>query len=338
VCRGHCTKSSDCQHGESCNSSHVCDTTECADDTGCFGLTCEIQRTPTQVLEPGPVVIGNQIVLYLDLAAPGTPDQRGIWRAVSTDAIHFTLDPEYPVLSDPVDSLRAPFALQDGNAIYVYYERNDGDDLEVASATDGTTFGPPTTLLGGPDVHAPTAIHDAGSVILYYERASSIGLATGAVGAALDDQGVVLAPADVDVGDGTPGTAFWIGITTLASPHAEVIDGQIHLWFAAFGQESAPATKDGAPSPIPPNYSVGYAGTELAAPGALTPWPYGPVADRVEGFLDHRDELGPAAIDAGDDRFFMYYVDASPDTNAMGAAGPFVLGRLGVLGSGAAGQ
>jgi len=338
VCRGHCAKTSDCQHGEFCNASHVCVTTECADDTGCFGLTCEVQRTPTQVLEPGPVVVGGEIVLYLDLAYPTTPDQRAIWRAISTDGIHFTIYPAYPVLDDPTDSLRAPHAVQDGATTYVYFERNDGTELDVATATDGTTFGDPTPVLLGPDVHAPTAIHAAGGVVLYYERAGSIGLATGAVGSLLADQGTVLAPADVDVGDGTPGTAFWIDIATLASPHAELIDGDIHLWFAAFGQESAPATKDGSPYPIAPNYSVGYAGSELAAPGALTAWPYGPVADRVDAFLDHRDELGPAAVDAGDDRFFLYYVDASPAATATGAAGPFDLGRLGVLGSGAAGH
>jgi len=52
-------------------------------------------------------------------------------------------------------------------------------------------------------------------------------------------------------------------------------------------------------------------------------------------FTDHRNELGPSVIDAGGDRFLMYYLDAAPATGATGAAGPFVLGRLSVLGSGA---
>jgi hypothetical protein len=149
---------------------------------------------------------------------------------------------------------------------------------------------------------------------------------------------VVLAPTDVDVGDGTPGTAFWIGITALASPHA-IVSGPaggetLHLWFAGFGQESSPATRFGTTEAIPPNFSIGFAAADPSTPGELYPWPYGPVADRVVAFLEHRDELGPGAVDTGDDRYLLYYIDAAPATGATGAAGPFVLGRLGVLGSG----
>jgi hypothetical protein len=286
------------------------------------------------VLEPAPVVTPDGIVLYLDLADPSLPDQRAIWRAVSSDGIHFRIDPAMPVIVDA----RAPSAVLDGDKLFVYVEQADGAALRVVSSFDGVTFSGPTTVLAGTDLHAPTAVHQNGNVALYYQHGDSIGLATGGTEAPLDDHGLVLRPADADVGDGTPGTAFWIGITTLASPHAIIAgpDGAptIHLWFAGFGQESSPAQKFGQTTPIPPNFSIGFAAADVDQPDVLSPWPYGPVADRVEAFLDHRDELGPAGVDAGDDRFLLYYIDASPAMNAVGATGPFDLGRLGVLGSG----
>ncbi len=332
VCRGRCATSVDCQHGEFCDSNHVCSTDDCADATGCRGGEhCEIQRSPRQALEPAPLAIDGTVVLYLDLAAPNLPDQRAIWRAVSRDGIHFAIDPPNPILDDP-QSVRAPSAVRDGNLTYLYFEHGDGTELRVATSPDGIAFGTPTTVLAGPDVHAPTAVHVAGQVVLYYEHANAIGLATGAPQSKLTDKGIVLRPQDVVVGDGTPGTAFWIGITQLASPHAILAGpagGQsVHLWFAAFGQESPPAQKFGMTTPIPPNFSVGFAAADPGTPDRLSVWPYGPVADRIEAFLDHRDELGPAAVDTGDDRFFLYYVDATHDMSGM-----FQLGRLGVLGS-----
>ena len=327
VCRGRCATSTDCQHGEFCDSNHVCNSDDCADATGCRGgERCELQRVPRQVLEPAPLADGKTIVLYLDLAAPSTPDARAIWRATSRDGVHFAIDPPAPV----VDAARAPSAVRDGGTTYLYFEQAGA--LRVATAADGIAFGAPATLLAGADLHAPSAVHVAGGVVLYYERGGAIGLATGLPETQLTDQGIVLRPAGVVVGDGTPGTAFWIGITELASPHALVAGPAgaqtIHLWFAAFGQESPPAQKFGTTTPIPPNFSVGFAAADPGSPSALAVWPYGPVADRIEAFLDHHDELGPAAVDAGDDRFFLYDVDATHDMSGM-----FQLGRLEVLGS-----
>ena len=102
----------------------------------------------------------------------------------------------------------------------------------------------------------------------------------------------------------------------------------IRVFFSAHGRESADASKYGMNEPIPASFSVGYAAASVTAPDVLTVWPYGPVFDRVEAFLDHREELGPAAIDAGRGAFLKYYIDA---TKAA-------LGRLGVLGSGARGR
>jgi len=135
---------------------------------------------------------------------------------------------------------------------------------------------------------------------------------------------MVLAPAHVEVGTGEAGTAFWLQVTRVQSPHAVLAGDGIKLFFSAFGQESADASKYGTTEPIPPNFSVGFAAAKATAPELLTVWPYGPVFDNVDALLEHREELGPASIDAGDDRFFMYYIDATP----------MQLGRLGVLGSG----
>jgi hypothetical protein len=70
----------------------------------------------------------------------------------------------------------------------------------------------------------------------------------------------------------------------------------------------------------------------VAAPGELTPWPFNPVFDRVEAFVDHRSELAPAVVQLTDRSgvpragFLLYYVDAVP----ADVTGPTELGRLGV--------
>jgi hypothetical protein len=119
-----------------------------------------------------------------------------------------------------------------------------------------------------------------------------------------------------------------VQITRVQSPHAVLAGDAIRVFFSAFGRESADASKYGMTEPIPANFSVGYAAAKTTAPGVLTRWPYGPVFDRVEAFFEHREELGPATLDAGADQFLMYYIDATPTQ----------LGRLRVLGSGARGR
>jgi hypothetical protein len=328
-CRGRCLRNADCQHGEVCDSMNVCIADDCLADDGCLtGERCEIQRIPRQVLEPGPVAaFGAPVVLYLDLAQPATPDQRAIYRATSSDGVHFALDPTTAVLTDA----RAPSPLVDGGELYLYFEQGDGLALRVAKSSDGIAFEPAVTVLSSTTtLRAPSAVHIGDQVALYYQRAegTGIGLATGARQSALDDRGVVLAPADVEVGVADPGTAFWVQITRVQSPHAVLAGDAIHLFFSAFGQESADASKYGTPEAIPPNFSVGYAGAKATAPEMLSVWPYGPVFDNVDAFLEHREELGPAVIDAGTDEFLMYYIDATETQ----------LGRLGVLGSGARGR
>jgi hypothetical protein len=334
VCRGRCSTDEDCQFGEVCDSNHVCIGDDCANNGGCLsGERCDIQREPRQVLEPGPVAdFGAPIVLYLDLALPATPDARAIYRAFSTDGVHFRLDPTTPVITDPAGA-RAPSPVLDGGQLYLYFEQGDGAALRVATSSDGVAFDPPITVLSGSSkvLHAPSAVHAGGSVALYYQAGdgtAGIGLATGTPAARLVDPGIVLAPAAVEVGTGAPGTAFWVQIQRVQSPHAVLAGDVIKLFYSAFGHESADASKYGTGEAIPPNFSIGYAAAETPAPQMLSVWPYGPVFDRVDAFFDHHDELGPAEVDAGDDRFLLYYIDAQGTQ----------LGRLGVLGSGATGR
>jgi hypothetical protein len=327
VCRARCLDSTECQFGEVCEA-NTCIGDDCSDVTGCLsGERCDLQRLPQQVLEPSPVAVDGKVVLYLELAPPGMPEARAIWRAVSRDGIRFVVDPQQPVLA----GARAPSALVDGGLTYVYFE--DALGLGVASSADGIVFGAPQTALAGTDLRAPAAVLAGGQVAVYHVRGGALGLATGAIGGPLVDAGSVLAAVDAQVGDGTPGTAFWTPITELASPHAIVSgpDGArtIHVWFAGFGTESAAGAKFGTPEVIPPNFSIGFAAAELGSPGVLSVWPYGPVADRVDAFLTHLDELGPAAVELESGVFRLYYVDATHD-----ATPTFSLGRLGVFGSG----
>jgi hypothetical protein len=289
ACRARCLDSSECQTGEVCDG-NVCVGDDCSDDTGClFGERCDVQRVPTLLQEPALL----DDVAYLDLADPATPELRAIWRAVSTDGVRFVVDPaDRPVL----EAARAPSVVERGGVTYLYFE--DATGLGVATSTDGVTFADRATVLAG-DRRAPAAVAPGDAAIVYYASpGGGIGLATGPLGGPLVDAGEVLAPAAVEVGDGTPGTAFWLGITTLASP-AAIVAGpaeapQLHVYFAAFGRSAADGVRFGEPAAIPPTFSLGFAGAPAADPAALTAWPYGPVVDRVDAFLTHLDEHAPA--------------------------------------------
>jgi hypothetical protein len=136
---------------------------------------------------------------------------------------------------------------------------------------------------------------------------------------------------------------FWTDVVAVKSPHAAVTDGpggpSLRLWFSAFGRESADSEQFGMTVPLPPNFSVGYARASVEDPATLVTWPYGPVVDRVDAFLDHKEELSPGVVQLVDDDgalpgYLLYYVEASADDTATGPSGPFTIGRLGVLGNG----
>jgi hypothetical protein len=88
----------------------------------------------------------------------------------------------------------------------------------------------------------------------------------------------------------------------------------VRLWFDAFGAESGDSVQFGMVVPLPPNDSIGYAAAPLDDPAALVTYPYNPVFDRVEAFLDHRAELAPAVVaDPDGTHWFLYYGAGSAD-------------------------
>jgi hypothetical protein len=351
VCRGRCLDASDCQSGEVCNSRNYCVSADCADDDACLATErCRVQRTPRQVLEPDPVVDtsrGLEIILYLEVADTLQRDQTAIWRAVSTDGRHFSMSPAEPVVVDGTTA-RAPSVVRTPDGGWaMYYEQGAGAEIRVVTSTDGITWGEPSTAItggaGATAARSPSAVVlPDGSVAVYYQigDGAAIALATGAVGGSLQSRGPVLEPRDVQVPEtGDPRAPFWDDIERVASPHAAITTGpdgpSLRLWYAAFGRESGESVQFGEIVPIPPNYSVGYAAADVDDPASLRAWPYGPIVDRVSAFLTHHEELTPGVVQLGADAaYLLYYVEADPDMTATGAAGPFVIGRLGVLGNG----
>jgi hypothetical protein len=122
----------------------------------------------------------------------------------------------------------------------------------------------------------------------------------------------VLAPADVT------DPVYWKGVTRLGAPSVLVGESPLgepilQMWFDAFGQESADSIQFGQDVPIPPNDSIGFASTLVSAPSSLVDYPYNPVFDRVVGFLDHRGEVAPSAVEIAPDRYLLYYRGTSAD-------------------------
>jgi hypothetical protein len=362
TCRGRCHTSAECQGGEVCNSLNFCVVAACSDDNACLnGENCKIQRTPRQALEPDAIAVdavaddptSPRVVLYVELADEFQLVHRHIYRATSPDGRLFTVSPPTSILDDGLDN-RAPSVVHTDAGWFLYYEYDAGAELRVARAADGIHFGAPTTALvggtGGAALHAPSAVVlPDGTVAVYYQigDGAAIGLATGPVGGKLTSRGPVLMPNSVVVPVSTAGAPFWTDVAAITSPHAAITDGadgpSLRLWFSAFGHESADSFQFGKIVPIPPNYSIGYAQASVTAPSSFTAWHYGPVFDRVDAFLDHRDDLTPAVVQlrsggAPDRAFLLYYVDADRVTGAMGPPTPtetLEIGHLQVLGNGA---
>jgi hypothetical protein len=351
VCRGRCIDASDCQTGEVCNSMNVCVSADCEDDDGCLASeSCRVQRVPRQVLEPSAAIdpedtSGRPVVLWLEIADQLQRDETAIWRAVSPDGVHFDMNPATPVLTDGTTA-RAPSVIRIVDGWAMYYEVSAGAEIRVVTSPDGITWSAPTRAitggLGAAAARAPSAVAlPDGSVAVYYQvgDGAAIALATGNVGGALTERGNVLVPSDVTIPDAGDGTPFWLAVERVASPYAVLSDGvagpSLRLYYSAYGAESGDSFQFGEIVALPPNFSVGYASAEVDDPAALQPWPYGPIVDRVTAFLDHHDELTPSVLQLPDRTgYLLYYVDADPDDTATGPDGPYVIGRLGVLGNG----
>lgn len=348
ACRGRCLTDDECQTGEVCSSRNFCVTDDCAVDGECGASErCHIQRVPRAVTEPFAVAEAGGVVLYLEVGDASQPQLRAIWRAESDDGVRFTFDPAQPVLADG-GAAHAPSLVKADDGWALYYESGDGAAIKVATSPDGRSFGAPRVVLtggiGAAAIHSPTAVRlPDGTAAVYYQRGANLELATGAIGGTLAAQGPVLTPAQVTIEPGAPRAPFWANVTALRSPHAAVTSGPggpaLRLWFSGFGRESADSQQFGMDVAIPANFSIGYAAGDASAPDQLTPWPYGPVVDRVSAFLDHGHELGPAVVQLVDDdgarpAYLLYTVEASSADSPTTADSPFDLGRLGVLANG----
>ncbi len=351
ACRGRCLTSEECQTGEVCSSRNFCVTDDCAVDGECTASeSCHVQRLPRLVMEPFAVAgqDGIAVVLYLEVGGAGSPTQRAIWRATSKDGVRFRFDPARPVLED-AGAAHAPSLVATDSGWALYYESGDGASIKVATSNDGVSFGAGTIVLPGgataaSGVHAPSAVAlPDGTVAVYYQRGASIELATGAIGGTLTARGPVLTPAQATVAPGAPRAPFWDDVVALRSPHAALTVGpdgpSLRLWFSGFGRESADSQQFGMDVAIPANYSIGYAVSAPDDPSSLTPWPYGPVVDRVSAFLSHGHELGPAVVqlvdgDGPTSAYLLYSVEATSADPMVGPDGPYEIGRLGVLANG----
>jgi len=351
TCRGRCITATDCQTGEVCSSQNFCVTADCEDDDGCrAGERCRVQRTPRQVLEPDVTRDGDLIVLWLEVSDEVQRGESAIYRAESRDGLHFQMNPDEPVVEEGTTA-GSPTVVRTADGLVMYYDVDDGLAIRVVSSTDGVSWSTPVDAIdggvGGAAARNPSAVAlPGGNIAVYYERGNGLGisLATGLPGGALTERGTVLAPDDVTVAPGAADAPFWDDVERVGNPEAaitESADGpSLRLYFSAYGRESADSVQFGEVTPIPPNYSIGYASATIDDPATLRAWPYGPIVDRVTAFLTHHDEFSPGVVqlageDGADDAYLMYYIEADPDETATGPDGPYVIGRLGVLGNGA---
>jgi hypothetical protein len=126
------------------------------------------------------------------------------------------------------------------------------------------------------------------------------------------------APVEVFAPDDATLPELWRDVTQVGSPFALVDDSlglpTVRLWFDAFGAESGDSIQFGMTVPLPPTDSIGYASAQAADPTDLVAYPYNPVFDRVEAFLNHRAEIAPAVVeDPSGEVWFLYYGASSAD-------------------------
>src|SRR5262249_30442782 len=158
---------------------------------------------------------------------------------------------------------RAPSLVRVGAGYRLYFETPDG--IAAADSGDSRSFGAPSTVIPG-DFHAPGAVVlPSGAIYVYVAEGDRGGLALWEGGGAPRP---VLTPADVT------DPVMWRNVDRVGSPFALVEtsppgEPAFHVWFDAFGQESADSIQFGTPTPIPPNDSVGFASTLVAQPDRL---------------------------------------------------------------------
>jgi hypothetical protein len=298
ICSGSCSNDDDCQNGERCNpASSTCLSVYCSSDADCMGASCALQRQPESLAEPAPLAEKGGVTLWLERSG-------NIVRARSTDGLAFTLDSSAPPLAG-----RAPAVTPTDTGYLMLFAV--GPDLFRAFSKDGVSWSAdaaPAIVAAG----APSLIRLAdGSYSAYVDLGGAVGRATSPDGTSFSTPEVVLLP------DALVDPTLWRGVDEIASPFVQALSDVSHqpfvrLWFAARGQESAPAYNFGQVQEVPPNFSIGEAASSDGV--TFTPYPYNPVFDRVVMFLDHQSELEPAIATVGSTQL-LYYRRASADTS-----------------------
>lgn len=338
MCQQLCIVNSECQSGEICSLSRArCISVPCSGDGDCFpDEECVIQREPRQVTEPTVLIDPHTggLVAFFDMihSGPYERPRHMIFRAVTSDGAHWSVDPAAPVLEPDIpDDYRAPTVVATATGFVLFLESGAGAGILRAESADGRswTFAPDTPVLAPSApwedgrVAAPAAVVGPdGRLRLYYEFGQGDGIAVVTaddglglqIPVAPDRRTVVLTPGDVTH------ELLWRNVTRVRSPVARVVeDGlgipRFELLFSARGFESPEASSFGTVEQIPSNYSIGYAAS--ADGETFEVYPFNPVFDRVvpNTFVNHSSELAPALV-VYDGRTLLFFAGADRDLGA----------------------
>lgn len=310
VCRGSCAQSSDCQAGEECRvATGECEIATCADDTSCSsGRACRIERVPSDLREPWPILAGSGMTLFFERDdVMGGPELQA---ADSTDGRHFSV-------SVHLFPGRAPSVIlqKDGSYLMAYMDPR-ASELWLAQSANGQ----PWQRLGNAPIAAPARSPSLLPVVdglaVYYDLGGQLLRAHSTDARVFDPGTPVLSPGDVT------DAVLWRNVDQLGQPFVESQtdpDGKpfVRLWFAGDGVETGDAQKLGQVQPTPPDFSIGEASSYDGK--SFTPYPFEPVFDRAVNFLEHPSELEPAVIAFGGQRL-LYYRRAGSALKSEGLA------------------
>jgi hypothetical protein len=317
-CSNKCMADRDCQTGEFCSTSHRCVARGCKVDNDCVAgvQRCAIQRNPSDLREPA--LLDSPLVMYVELRPTNSTGE--IWRATTTDdGQTWRMDPPQAVLTPDVGERRvsAPSVVRRGGQILMFFEKEAGG-IGLALSDDGKAFTRMPAQVHATGLSPGAAVLDDGTLLIYYDAGGAIGLVTSADAQTFDDHGPVLTAAQVT------DPLLWRFIDRIGQPaaHARNDAGReiVQLWFTGHGVEVSSSTQSGMPAPPVPNDSIGYAvSTDRGL--SFTIYPFNPVFDRVENFVDHDQEFTPAVAPAGDGYLMIYgAADSKNISSNLGSA------------------
>ncbi len=324
ICQQMCIIDGECQSGELCSVNRArCITDPCAGDFDCFAdERCRIQVEPRVLREPFPVRgEDGYVYMYLEMNQ-GAFERSVIFRASSSDGIHWSMSPPAPLMESGFDDdyhIGAPTLLRAGGNLIMFFEVGRGAYIgRAVSTNDGrhwTRDATPAILPAADEttIHAPSAIIDpaTGRIRVYYEAGNGESIRTILSGDtmgtsfAMSDRQTVLLPQSLT------DPILWRAVSRVHSPFvlAEP-DGAgnmlVKLWVSAFGFESGIAESFGTIDQVRANLSIGYL---VSTDGfSFVRYPFNPVFDRVapNSFVNHESEATPAIL-RHRGKTFLYY-------------------------------